>query len=1489
MDKRKAKILPSGQGHNELTKQYPKVSGFLESMLTGSAPDELSDASVLDPLTADRQAGARAGFPLGIAAQVAPLLGPLSKVAQMPGPVSGGRAAQRGVIKMKGGNWLSGSVEDSLKSLKGYHPVPSVLEPYEGGRFLDQTSGEIFTAAQAEGMKAPRAVNSFIDKQLTRYIKNEMATPTDPIRALAERGTLHVNPEELLSPGRMVHPSGDGPQKLAVSDLARRWENTSDAVIDTPDHSNLTEYFGKREAERVASANPWLGKLGPTDKVHSISPLMTEGQDLGFRHLIDELRNATDPASGLPAHLQLRPESLDRVSMPQAVEHVAKINAWRQEQKVAADAAKANNAATVLHKDYGDKGFKWVELKAPKRELPPGFTVEKRGEGALGTHAVVGDGTSWSADSEQEAIDRFFRHRPEYSDKTLKDALKYEGDTMGHCVGGYCDDVASGRSRIFSLRDSKTGEPHVTIETAPDYGKYGGESNTGRPDRIVQIKGKGNAAPADRYKPFAQDFVKSGQWADVGDLQNTGLVKFRGGKTNIREGGQNYGENLDMPSGYMTPREASQFLEAQGVPTIQARRHVGDYQGLLDLPTTPRPEEPNFAQGGRVQPTEAQAAAGNYKKDHVWAHGLNISIENPADSVRSGKSKDGDEWHTRMQHDYGYIRGTKGADKDHVDVFLGPDYKDRTVPVHVIDQHDTDGKFDEHKVMMGFKTPEEAKAAYHGNYRNGWDGAKAVTAMHVDDFKEWVTDSKNTTKPAAQSFAGGGAVTTSQVDRDRQQRLQNEHSTQVMKQMARGWLAGTVGMPGDLEGLARSLIPGVSNTPFLPTSDFYKEWLPGASEDPRLQAAADVASYAGGLGVGAPLKAAGKLVEKAGAPLVRHAGNILNAGMHGEGALAKVLAPAQPAFAVKPKGGNWTEMIEHDPVQAMDLYEIGSSNTAPNNWRDKQLMNYIRNQMGTADDPLLKLEQEGRLHMTPDQMELNAQEYGAAPYPSAGDGNTAYRIRPNSSKADKFHYETTGRNYRTPWENLSDNAIRTHTPGEEVNWHLGSTGASPETNTIGGAIDELSGITGIKPEEAAGINSEVEYLKRRQWLDKTDPKTKIYGLGDPQGLGFQHMMDYMGQANDAGIAFEHHGSIEAMRAAAANAQPNAPIHDFIPLVERNLHLTDADIARSSVSDIAAKTGEWNKILEQTKTLRAQTNVPTHKTYDSGHSWKAVPDTATNDDALNFCMGAGKDAGWCTQVNRLAQHYGGNGNQLYILHDAAGKPKVQIAVKPPKFTEQSDAPFKNAQDMAPEEINAIFDHFGSSDINRRYTLAQNWKWNPEAKQWMDKESLTPSIQEIKGRRNGRPDPEDMAAVQDFVKSGNWGKIGDMQNTGLRKTSDVWNNSELDHMMGKGVKPGEYHTVEEIKAMNDQVWPDNSGEIKGWPNQDFAKGGHVTGLINVDTYEHKEQIPDHVIKALVKRFGPHLTMRSVLDTFKKEANGGHSYATKKKLVDWAMSHV
>jgi hypothetical protein len=144
------------------------------------------------------------------------------------------------------------------------------------------------------------------------------------------------------------------------------------------------------------------------------------------------------------------------------------------------------------------------------------------------------------------------------------------------------------------------------------------------------------------------------------------------------------------------------------------------------------------------EPTDAQKEAGNYKKGHVVVQGLDISIENPEGSTRRGVSPDGKAWENTLQNHYGYIKRTEGADGDHVDAFIGPN--PASEKVFVVDQVDpTSGKFDEHKVMVGFDSKQEADAAYHANYEADWNGRAAITEVNVDQFKDWLKNGNTKT------------------------------------------------------------------------------------------------------------------------------------------------------------------------------------------------------------------------------------------------------------------------------------------------------------------------------------------------------------------------------------------------------------------------------------------------------------------------------------------------------------------------------------------------------------------------------------------------------------------------------------------------------------------------------------------------------------------------------------------------------------------------
>lgn len=149
-----------------------------------------------------------------------------------------------------------------------------------------------------------------------------------------------------------------------------------------------------------------------------------------------------------------------------------------------------------------------------------------------------------------------------------------------------------------------------------------------------------------------------------------------------------------------------------------------------------------------IHPTEAQKEAGNYKKGHVKVNGFDITIEQPAGSVRSGKDASGKEWSVKMNNTYGYFKGTQGKDGDHIDVFLGS--KLGSGKVFVVDQVNPDGSFDEHKVMMGFDSVDEAKTAYLSNYEEGWQGLGNITEIPLDKFKKWVDTGTRKLKPFAE-------------------------------------------------------------------------------------------------------------------------------------------------------------------------------------------------------------------------------------------------------------------------------------------------------------------------------------------------------------------------------------------------------------------------------------------------------------------------------------------------------------------------------------------------------------------------------------------------------------------------------------------------------------------------------------------------------------------------------------------------------------------
>lgn len=214
------------------------------------------------------------------------------------------------------------------------------------------------------------------------------------------------------------------------------------------------------------------------------------------------------------------------------------------------------------------------------------------------------------------------------------------------------------------------------------------------------------------------------------------------------------------------PKEVSKFLSSLGFTgikypagTIQGGAEEGDTNYVIF-----KPEDMKITQHTKfslrlkaaieeteTNPSDAQKESGNYKKGHIKFGGYDYTIENPKGSTRSGKDADGKEWKITMHDTYGYIRGKFGKDGDHLDMFINDkaDLDNWDGDVFVVDQVNSDGSFDEHKVMYGYDSMDDAEKAYLANYSKGWKGLGSITGVSKDEFDKWLDTSKRKLKPFA--------------------------------------------------------------------------------------------------------------------------------------------------------------------------------------------------------------------------------------------------------------------------------------------------------------------------------------------------------------------------------------------------------------------------------------------------------------------------------------------------------------------------------------------------------------------------------------------------------------------------------------------------------------------------------------------------------------------------------------------------------------------
>lgn len=127
-------------------------------------------------------------------------------------------------------------------------------------------------------------------------------------------------------------------------------------------------------------------------------------------------------------------------------------------------------------------------------------------------------------------------------------------------------------------------------------------------------------------------------------------------------------------------------------------------------------------------------------QDKYRFNDISIHIENKKGSVRKWydphNKKSGS---TKMRYDYGYIKNAVGSDDEPIDVYVGPNEDAKFVYVVHQNKAPKFNKYDEDKVMLGFRSEEDAKKAYLKQY-NDERFYGGMSSMPFKTFKKKIKD-----------------------------------------------------------------------------------------------------------------------------------------------------------------------------------------------------------------------------------------------------------------------------------------------------------------------------------------------------------------------------------------------------------------------------------------------------------------------------------------------------------------------------------------------------------------------------------------------------------------------------------------------------------------------------------------------------------------------------------------------------------------------------
>ena len=485
------------------------------------------------------------------------------------------------------------------------------------------------------------------------------------------------------------------------------------------------------------------------------------------------------------------------------------------------------------------------------------------------------------------------------------------------------------------------------------------------------------------------------------------------------------------------------------------------------------------------------------------------------------------------------------------------------------------------------------------------------------------------------------------------------------------------------------------------------------------------------------------------------------------------------SYAVKPKGGNWqppyasrdsvtmsVNPIKRNPeVMSGDLINqaagedlwskivdeqaytypahwlqenrpdvlgklIGEERGALNKWLDTKLEKYIRNEMGTPDDPIRLAHEQGYSHIPGNA----AEEFGswlpeetASMRRKAGYPEEGFAVKKHADAGYPEEMEANTRKAEL-WENLADMEI-----------------ASSPAESLANSFRLAEQF----PDASSGNKALLRMKKENPWIEKLDPQTSVYRIERPmelnENLGFNHMADEIQNMLDP----------ESGLPAALRLTP-----EQLDKVTVKQMVEKVDAVNKWRAEEAAKAELGDMMSNLTATPRMQ--IPdTQLSFvkEPGMTWIDIPAT-TDESAMKLCTTIGRQAGWCTQGEGLAKRYGSGDNSLTTLIDAEGRPHAQAMVGAPKkyVSEQETAPFMA---QAEEEAKRLPNGYTSADVNK---IATRMAYDASPKDIIELKPVENAFSSDRAREYMKRDPDYKEKITDsvlkFLKSGSWGDVNDL---------------------------------------------------------------------------------------------------------------------------------